>query len=47
VDREIIPGAPLANRATLAGVTPHRTRMKTTNMDFDCNSFLSYLLPPP
>src|SRR5271165_1932067 len=42
VDREIIPGAPLANRATLAGVSPHRTRMKTTNTDFDYSSLVSY-----
>ena len=44
VDRAIIPEAPFANRASLVGVSPHRTRMKTMNTDFDCSSLLSYLL---
>ena len=44
VDGKIVPGAPFANRASLAGVSPHRTRLKTMNTDFDCSSLLSYLL---
>ena len=42
--REIIPGARFANRASPAArVSPNKTRMKTTNTDFDCSSLLSYI----
>jgi hypothetical protein len=35
VDGEINPGAPSASTASLAKVSPHRTRMKTTNTDYE------------
>ncbi len=41
-DREIIPGAAFGNRASpVAKVSLNKTRMKTTNTDFDCSSLLS------
>jgi hypothetical protein len=33
VDREIIPGAPFANRDPVARVSLNKTRIKTTNTD--------------
>jgi hypothetical protein len=35
VDREIIPGAPFANKGRVARVSLNKTRMKTTNTDFE------------
>jgi hypothetical protein len=35
VDGEINPGAPSASQASLAKVSPHKTRMKMTNTDYE------------